>query len=346
VATAEPGAKTNPKVLEIVSPHLVPWYRRLDSSDPLRSWLFPAIADHFVVTKDYTSLVRFLDEEMRLGPPPLASPYLRIASVRLTASGGGAPADMIRSLGFPPRPGGDFPPIIFQVLEGRGELISTSASTQVSSRNLKIPPEVLEPLLPEVKDPVLRMLLATRSDSRKLVADCIPALEAIEKPSLTAVLLLSGWMETRGDEKEAAAILLKAPSPANQADQWRLDGARVSGGLEAVAATEGRKVDESNPVVKAAREAALRLTKAQMLYDSRRQKIPRTSQTSSGGIARVVKGIFTLNQSLIDALKTLGLKDEAIRYAATYSPAGPGETSRLKPPPKVKKPAPRLPANP
>jgi tetratricopeptide (TPR) repeat protein len=341
VTTPQGGRQTvpkmNPEVVEAIRSKLKTLYRTLDRSDPLRGAVFAAVADVFIAKKEYAELVTFLDEEMAIGPPPAASTSIPITSVAVRRLVMSSPADRIRSLGFPVRPGSDFPASITGVLDARTDILTGVVVSP--QKGLSIPQTILGPLLSGAKDPVLRMLLASKTGTRKMMAEAGEALLALENPSFTASLLLAGWLESKDAMEEAAAVLMKAPAAATSADQWLLDGARVSAGLDAVQAAGG-KADETSLVIKSAREAALRLLGAQIQFDARVQASLRNTSSTGARIAQIPLS-STSSQQMADALKTLGLNEDAKRYLALRPKAGAKNTPAPKGSPRrIQLPAP------
>ncbi|HEX2748483.1 MAG TPA: tetratricopeptide repeat protein, partial [Verrucomicrobiales bacterium] len=285
---AAAGAKVSYQGMESLYPRLSQWYAEMDQADRARPATFYVLVSHLLQKKDFAALFKLLDDEVASGTP---GPALQPGRLYRTSA---TPA---QPLGFP-QTGEDFSPIVVSVLD-----LSPNSYSPVKGQ-LILTTDELRPLLPAVKSPALRMLLAVKSQDAGLQSDAAAALTALPNPTFTEGLLLAGRLEKDKRYEEAAEVLKKAARPLSPQGQQIMDGALVFWGLSRMEGNS-EKAPEKSPLIKAAREAALRLRTAVVEPESR--------------------------EKLASALVLLGLPEEAARYTAS-SPKAPRQTLSSRPP--------------
>ncbi|HWB04783.1 MAG TPA: tetratricopeptide repeat protein [Verrucomicrobiales bacterium] len=239
----QPSLSIDSRLAEALLPWLTKSYWAADPSDPSRPMLFHFLARRCFETKDTPGLIKLLEAEMT------ARSVAAAASAPVPSQGSSSRRDRtaVRPIGFP-KTGEDFPDTVLAALTLAYDDAPAEWLTVLSK-------EALLPFLPTIKNPVLRMVLAATTKDGDLIKDCIPALDAIPRPSSAAVMLLAGWREKQGDFEEAAQVLKRA-GQLTSSDRQRLDLALLywaNSRLEKMATD-----DLVQPLLKDAREAALR----------------------------------------------------------------------------------------
>ena len=281
------ASEPDPKVRDVLWPHVIKWYHDAEPADPLRGTLFVLTAARLQQTNDYAGLIRLLEEEMER-PAPGGQPPAALAAI--TALPGRQNAKrLVSPLGFP-RFSSQIPDSVASFLRLKNGTISFGPGPS-------LPPAKLGPLLPGVKDPVLRFSIAFRTGNKSLMESSIPPLQALEKPGAPAALIVAAWLESQKKYTEAADFLRKAPRPLAPGDQEAADAAVIHWALQEKEEEEEEEgAGNQSLLLKDAREAALRQRKA-----------PATSDEDRSALA--------------SALETLGLPDEAMRYTAAGAQA-------------------------
>ncbi|HEX2746653.1 MAG TPA: hypothetical protein VHM91_01540, partial [Verrucomicrobiales bacterium] len=285
--------RLNPRLEALLYPQMTVLYRSTEPNDPLRSTLFPAIQTRYVEKKDYAKLVELLEIEMARGNTSQPSPVVRTSASR----------NLIAGVKFP-SVGTDLPQAVASsVVAGPDYLTSSGSVSRYTVKRVRPSPDEIRALLPPVKDPVLRVLLAWTTGDKEMTATHMAALKSAGKLSFTGALLLAGWLEEEGRSGEVMEVLKRVPQPLAPVDQLRVDGYLTFRALESVRAGKSNG-DERPAVVEAGQEAARRMQKANLSVLERK--------------------------SLAAALEELGMKEEAARYPASQNPRTTARTRTVQ----------------
>jgi len=194
---------------------------------------------------------------------------------------GGRPP-LIESLTFPPQKLPDFSPLVLSLLNSRAE-------NYYGSR-LAWEAEKLKAALPSVKNPTLKLLLLSRMEDEETLDAALKAASEPQDASLD-ILLLAASRAAEKQEWESAGSLLRRAQPLPMGRDLRrlVDGSFVAWSLEANPGT-AETAAQPSPLLEGGREALLRLRR----------------EASNAG----------QRQELADAMKQLGMDNEADRMAA------------------------------
>lgn len=211
-----------------------------------RSMALYRLASALHQEKDWAALMQLLDSEMAQS---LAAPAPGFSYSRSTSGNAGQPGS---PLGFP---------VVEQdVPVGIQAILEINGYSNGEPGIYAMPAEAILPLLPEMKSPLLRVLLATKTKDDAATTAAADELLKITSPTLSEVLLAAGWKEKQQDYDGAWAALAKAPQPWPPAQRERFDGLAITWAMLKLKAAATPPA-EDDPLIKAGREAALRLSR-------------------------------------------------------------------------------------
>lgn len=281
----EQKRELRPEVQKRLNTLLQRWYVSTDfRSQPMvqmGAMIFLTLANGFQTANDVEGFARLLDEEAArgAGQQQQSSPFAMMYSSRQRG--------VAQPLGFPPRaaPLG-ISGIVSSVLAVSGE----DDTSFLSLRDMA--PDSLRKTADLVKHPVVKLLLLVRAEDEEAAGKLIEERLAAPEPDTVSYLLAASWAEKQGEFVKAAELAKKALFlPLSKETRKALDAAFLSW------AESDRN---SEPVLAAAREAALRMRRDVLTPEARQQ--------------------------LIAAMDGLGLTSEAEKLARQDANAGQGVT--------------------
>jgi len=152
-------------------------------------------------------------------------------------------------LSFPPPRLTDYSGLVLGMLNG--------SSDNYYGRRMELDPEKLKAVLPAVKDPVLRLLLTSRTGDDEATSKLAAEMTAQPAPSLNALLLHAAWLAGLEKYEEACAQLSQAQTlPMAKEMRKLVDSSQITWTL---AANESGALKEDSALLAGGREAVLRM---------------------------------------------------------------------------------------
>lgn len=244
--------KYRPKITE----KIIEWYPTLSNNPLYGSWISMYVLAAIQAAGDVHTYIAFLEDEV--------AEYRQDRSKAMQSNPFGGNQASLSVPTFPPTSLEGFPPMLLQLLQKDGAQRIGIATTESAWSD----EEFLE-ALPQVKDPILRMLLASSIDAEEIVDKALEETLADETPSLDAYMLAAGRAAGQLKYDEAITLLGKARYlPMKRDTRRRVDGAMVALILE----RDELPADDSE-LMELARGAALRLRHGSVAAQEREQLV-------------------------------------------------------------------------
>jgi tetratricopeptide (TPR) repeat protein len=255
---------------KLISDKLIEWYPHVRNQQPYGQYIFMYASRALKTSSDAASFIRLLEDEVarsRGGVNQQQQPQ---------AYFGGQPDQFLAMPQFPPASLADFPTSVVQLLSRNQQNDPFGQAVQPTWENSEV-----VALLPNVKDPVLRVLLAAFVEADDVVEKTLSSMLAEKTPMLDAYLLGATRAASKEKYDEAVRLLEKARYlPMNRTVRRKVDET-----LLAIALDQTDLLKENAELQQSARDAALRLRHGTLQANER--------------------------QRLVSALEELGLKKEA-----------------------------------
>ena len=262
------------------------WYPKVSQSPGyVGAQMYSLIIHRLAQREDPTAFLKFLDDEVaryRKGRNSVPSHTYYQSLLRSSRQ---QPKSFMQPLEFPPTQLAGFPPQVLGLLASASNRSSRQAFmfTQItrsgtSGRLVDLTDNVTLESLSQVKDPILRLLLANRLDKKELVEELLQSMLDAETPNINTYLLAAAHTQSQGRPLETIRILENARTlPMERATRKSVDAAIVA------AALDSQNLEEKHKEI--AHKAARRLSKATLQPTERQLLIPAlaTSRTGAGG---------------------------------------------------------------
>ncbi len=277
--------KYRPRIME----KLIDWYPSLRDNQAYGSWMSLNVLASVKTAGDLQTYITLLEDEV--------AEYRRGNSKGMQANPFGRNNQTSLAVPtFPPASLEGFPPMLLQLLNKDGQRQIGIATIESSWDD-----EDLLKALPQVKNPILRALLASSIDAEDMLDAALEETLAYETPSLDAYMLSAGRAADNSEFDEALTLLGKARYlPMKRDTRRRVDGAMVALILE-----RDELPAEDSELMELARGAALRLRHSAVAGQEREQ--------------------------LVSALEDLGLTKEAERLEKKATVAATSGNLRVSP---------------
>ncbi len=311
---------------------LVKWYPTLNNS-PWGSYAFYMVVGSLGQNEDPAAYVQFLDEEVGRFQVGGSRSSRSLAAQMGMSRGNQQP--FITPLTFPPTELAEFPGSVLMLFSANqdfnpfGSRLQAPGQTEESSAKLK-------PLLPKVKSPILRILLAHSVDDAGMVDDGIAKLLSAKAPNVDAYLLAASRAAEKEDHQGVIELLGKARYlPMNPAVRQKIDAAVVA----AVVALKAGSKPLAPELLEAGQQASLRLRRARLDAQQRNELIAAmedlglkkeakkldelASQTTNPSVAMSTQVIYSGSarlpntQDRVSKLVAEGKREEAAKLLAT-----------------------------
>lgn len=289
-AALDDESKKEDALLTRLRQKLLSWMHAGDQSSPYLSNVLNVVLWDLLRQDKAEEIIRLLEDELQRHAAQsgktagVGSRYNQYYYSRYS-SGRQAP---LAPLSFPPAELPNFSPMVLSIL-------STDENNNYYGNQRWTPdPEKLKPLLPSVKDPILKLLLTNLADDDDAVTKLLVEMTAGKEPTLPSLMLGSAWAANQEKWDEAVATMKKAEYLPLTKEQRRLvDSSILSWALQRL---ESSSKEGSEVAVAAGREAALRLRRDTLGPEQKQQ--------------------------LAEAMERLELKQEAERMLASLASSG------------------------
>lgn len=243
---------------------MLKWYPHMQRSPQYSTWSFLYVMSALRNAGEPEVYVNFLEDEVaawhsgsgRQSGQQIASMF-----------GRGHAGALLVPLDFPPGELVDFPSHVLAMLRDPD---NSNPYSQLMQRGGQAwDNEAMEPLVEQVKDPVLRLLLARQLGRDELIDGTLADLLKADPPRVDAYLLAAGWASEKSDDLRAGQLLEKVRYlPMSRELRQQVDAALV-----AIATATSADDDEGQQLKEAGRKAALRLRRGRLDANQRTELI-------------------------------------------------------------------------
>ena len=277
-------AEANRDAANRLRSRLPAWFRKSDPKGYQAPWIFIQLAGMLSREDDLKPLVALLEDEITA-----AKDDPQRASRQLFSQGGRQP--LIESLTWPPQRLPEFSALVLALFNSRSE--------NYFGGRIEWDEEKLKAALPSAKDPVLRALLAAKTDDPDALKAMIADAKAREDAPLALCLMAAACAADQQSWADAGLLLRRAAAQPMARDLRRLvDGSFIRWAVEARRAATTAPADAEDPLHTGGSEAVLRLRREALNAQHR--------------------------QELAEAMRDLGMEAEAERMTAAAASASPG----------------------
>ncbi len=239
-----------------ISKRVIAWYPAARKDKTYGPWVGMYVLSAVRASGDVTSFVNLLEDEVAQWRSDGSASKQNAVFGRTNEPSLNVPK-------FPPTSLVNFPPMLLQMLTNDGQRFGLSMSEPTWQD------EDLLKVLPQVKDPILRVLLAASIEEDDLIDSTLAEVLAAETPSLDAYLMAAGRAADKDDVDKALALLDKARYlPMTRAMRRRVDGSIVS----LVLSLDEMPAEDSD-LLELAQGAALRLRHGTIAQQERTQLV-------------------------------------------------------------------------
>lgn len=321
---------------------IIDWYPHMLQSPQYSTWAFMYVTQALRNGGDPSTYIHFLEDEVarwHAGKRSRNNPQMAAMLGRR-----GTTTLLLEPLRFPPRLLVDFPANVLALLSDLDNSNPYSHMMRQQSANAW-EMETMKPLLKDVKDPILRVLLTHQANSdelegeNELIEQTLAELVEAESPRADAFLLAAGWATQQEKFGRAAELLEKVRYlPMKRDLRRRVDAALVAMAIDKPTTKEQAGQPAVKKLNEIGRMAALRLRRGKLDGNQRSELIaamedlglkkeakklervaaatPATSRPTATGYGRYLGGRTKVQKDRIAKLIEQGKREMAVKLLA------------------------------